>query len=143
MKERTVQKPHFHVTAGLICRNGRVLITKRHKGSHLAGLWEFPGGKQEGDETLQECLERELKEELGISVRAEKLLMSVDHEYDTKSITLHLFKCSQPVGDPEPLECESLRWVRPEELTQYPLPSADLSLLPLVKCSSGYGHVPV
>jgi mutator protein MutT len=133
LKQKTDHKPHFQVTAGLIWRDGRVLITQRRKGTHLEGFWEFPGGKREGDETLEECLEREIKEELGITIRAERLLVSVDYEYETKSISLHLFQCSQPEGDPEPLECESLRWVPPEELSGYPLPPADMGLLPFVK----------
>jgi mutator protein MutT len=126
-------KPHYHVAAGLIRRDGKILITKRPAGSHLAGLWEFPGGKKEKGETLMECLEREIREELGVAVRAEHLLSRVDHEYDSKSITLYLFQCSDPEGEPLPIGCESLAWIDPEELDQYPMPPADGELIALVK----------
>ena len=65
-------KPHFHVTAGVVWKNGRVLIAKRPEGGHLEGYWEFPGGKQEKGESLKGCLEREIEEELGLKVRAEE-----------------------------------------------------------------------
>ena len=90
-------KPHIRVTAGLLWQNGMVLITKRPQGSHLAGFWEFPGGKQEVGETPEECLEREIKEELGVEVRAEKLLVTVDHEYENRIISLYLFQSSHCV----------------------------------------------
>ena len=122
-------KPHFRVTAGLLWQNGMVLITKRPQGSHLAGFWEFPGGKQEVGETLEECLEREIKEELGVEVRAEKLLLTVDHEYENRIISLTLFLCALLSGEPKPLECEEMRWVHPEDLTQYRFPPPDEKII--------------
>jgi mutator protein MutT len=122
-------KAHYHVAAGMIWKDGKVLITKRPKGSHLEGLWEFPGGKKEEGETLRECLEREIREELGVAVKAEEFLSRVDHEYESRSISLHLFRCSPPEEAPVPLGCESILWVRPEELGQYPMPPADRRLL--------------
>jgi mutator protein MutT len=122
-------KPHYHVTAGLIWQNGRVLITKRPEGSHLAGLWEFPGGKQEARETLRECLEREMREELGIGVRAGRHLVTVEHEYETKFITLHFFLCTGMEGRPVTLEGQEARWVRPEELTRYAFPPPDREII--------------
>ena len=122
-------KPHFHVTAGLLWQSGMVMITKRPEGSHLAGLWEFPGGKQEAGETLEECLEREIKEELGLEVRAEKLLLTVDHEYEDRFISLYFFLCAQLGGEPKPLECEEMRWVHPEDLTQYRFPPPDKKII--------------
>jgi mutator protein MutT len=126
-------KPHFLVTAGLIWQDGRLLLTKRPEGSHLAGFWEFPGGKKEPGETLGQCLEREIKEELGMEVRAGKLLFSVDHEYENRIISLYLFLCTHLCGQPEPLECEELRWVNPEDLVQYRLPPPDLSMIQFLK----------
>jgi 8-oxo-dGTP diphosphatase len=126
-------KPHFHVTAGLIWRDGKLLITKRPEGTHLAGFWEFPGGKQESGETLEECLEREIKEELGIEVRAEKLLFTVDHEYENRMISLYLFLCTHLSGQPAPLACEDMRWVLSEDLTQYRLPPPDLHIIKFLK----------
>lgn len=126
-------KPHFQVTAGLITRDGKILITKRPPGSHLAGLWEFPGGKREEGESMMECLEREIMEELGIAVKAERLLCRVEHEYESKTISLHLIQCSEPEEEPVPIGCESLAWVTAEELDDYPMPPADEKLIELVK----------
>ena len=130
-------KAHFHVTAGLVWKDGKLLITKRPKGSHLAGYWEFPGGKQEPGETLEVCLEREIREELGMDVKALPELVQISHDYDTKSITLHLFNCTWLTGTPTPLGCDDLRWVRPEELAAYRLPPPDLQILPLIRKLAG------
>lgn len=125
-------KPHLHVTAGLIWRDGKVLITRRPEGSHLAGFWEFPGGKQENGETLEECLEREIKEELGIDTQAEKLLYTVHHEYENRTISLHLFLCTHLGGQLEPLQCEEIKWVYPKDLAQYRFPPPDEKIIQLL-----------
>lgn len=125
--------PHFHVTAGLIWKHGELLITRRPEGSHLAGYWEFPGGKQEPGETLEACLEREIREELGMEVKAVKELIQVSHDYETKSITLHLFQCEWLAGTPTPIECDELHWVKPDQLAKYKLPPPDYQLLPLIQ----------
>jgi len=125
-------KPHFHVTAGLIWQDGRLLITKRPEGSHLAGTWEFPGGKQEGDETLKRCLEREIKEELGMDIRANELLLTVKHEYETKLVTLHTFSCTCLKGAPQGLEGQEVRWVEPDDLQQYTFPPPDQKLIEFI-----------
>jgi mutator protein MutT len=125
--------PHFHVTAGLVWKDGKLLITRRPEGSHLAGYWEFPGGKQEPGESLEACLEREIQEELGMKVKAVKHLLQIDHDYETKSITLHLFQCSWLNGAPTPIGCDELRWVKPGELANYQLPPPDVQLLPLIQ----------
>ena len=126
-------KPHFHVTAGLVWKNGNLLITRRPEGSHLAGYWEFPGGKLEPGESLETCLEREFMEELGMEVKAVKHLVQIDHDYESKSITLHLFHCDWLNGTPAPLGCDEIRWVKPEELADFQLPPPDLQLLPLIQ----------
>jgi 8-oxo-dGTP diphosphatase len=128
-----MRNPHFHVTAGLVWKDGKLLITRRPEGTHLAGYWEFPGGKQEPGESLETCLEREIQEELGMKVKAVKELLQVDHDYQTKSITLHLFQCDWSNGTPTPIGCDELRWVRPSELVNYQLPPADLPLLPVIR----------
>jgi mutator protein MutT len=109
-------KPHYQVTAGLIRHQDRLLIARRPAGKHLAGLWEFPGGKQEHGETLKECLARELKEELGLEVEVGELFISVEHEYETKFIILHCFHCNLLQGTPAGLEGQETRWVRMDEL---------------------------
>ena len=128
-----MSKPHFHVTAGLVWKDGKLLITKRPEGSHLAGYWEFPGGKQEPGESLEACLEREIREELGMEVKAVEHLLQINHDYETKSITLHLFQCSWLRGDPTLIGCDEIRWVKPEELANYRLPPPDLQLLPCIQ----------
>ena len=109
------------------------MITRRPKGSHLAGFWEFPGGKQEAGESLEQCLEREIMEELGVAVKADELLLEIDHDYDMKSISLHLFQCSRLIGEPRPLGCAEMRWVSPQDLDQYNLPPPDLQMIPSIK----------
>jgi mutator protein MutT len=118
-------KPHFHVTAGLIWKNGNVLIAKRPKGSHFEGFWEFPGGKQEKGESLRQCLEREIKEELGIKIKAGKLFFLSTHEYNDKVISLHTFACALLAGEPKPLQCQDVKWVNPVRLYEFEFPPPD------------------
>ncbi|MBN2034386.1 MAG: (deoxy)nucleoside triphosphate pyrophosphohydrolase [Deltaproteobacteria bacterium] len=132
-----MSKPHFNVTAGLIWRDGRLLITKRPRGSHLAGYWEFPGGKQEVGESLEECIEREMMEELGMKVKAAKHLLLLDHEYDEKSISLHLFECSHLGGEPQPIGCDDMTWVKPHDLGLYKLPPPDFRMIPFIRKIAG------
>ena len=126
------EKPHIHVTAGLIWQDGKLLITKRPEGSHLAGLWEFPGGKREDGESLEECLEREISEELGMDIKAGRLLISLNHEYESKEVTLHLFNCQSLKGIPQAIECEEFRWVSHEELKNYTFPPPDKKIIELL-----------
>jgi len=128
-----MSKPHFHVTAGLILRDGRVLLTRRPQGSHLAGYWEFPGGKQEQGETFEACLEREIMEELGIRVKVNEHLLQVDHDYGEKRISLHLFQCSHQAGEPQTIGCDAVAWVSPQDLDLYKLPPPDIRIIPFVK----------
>jgi len=119
----------IQVTAGLIFREGKLLITQRPEGSHLAGLWEMPGGKQAPGETLPECLKRELHEELGIEVAVHELLHECEHEYPLKTVKLHFFRCTLLRGEPRPIQCENLAWVTASELSQYEFPPPDASLI--------------
>ena len=131
------KKPHFHVTAGLVWKNGRVLIAKRPEGSHLEGYWEFPGGKQEKGESLKGCLEREIEEELGLKVRADEALLTVDHEYQSKAISLHVFNCTPLAGEPKALDCEQIRWVDPLDLKRFSFPPPDIKVIEYLT-GSGY-----
>src|SRR5260370_9284435 len=81
------------VAAGLVFREGKLLITQRHVGAHLGGLWEFPGGKCEPDESFEQCLARELREELGIEVVVGELVESLTHEYPHKIVHLRFYVC--------------------------------------------------
>ena len=118
-------KEPIHVAAGLIWKEGRMLITKRPEGKHLGGMWELPGGKKENHETLKMCLEREIKEELGMDIQAEKLILTVQHEYDKRLVILHLFECSCHEGSPRPLEGQEIKWVNPKDLKRYTFPPPD------------------
>ena len=122
-------KPHYHVTAGLIWKDGKLLISKRAKGAHLEGLWEFPGGKQEPGEGLRECLKREIDEELGIEARVDAPLLTVDHEYANKWISLHVFDCAWVKGEPLTLQCQEVRWVDWNELSDLTFPPPDTKVI--------------
>ena len=131
-------KPHFNVTAGLIWKDEKVLIAKRPKGSHLEGLWEFPGGKQEKGESLRDCLVREIREELGLKIKAHGLLLTIKHEYDNKMISLHVFNCITLAGKPKALQGQEIRWVDPAELCKLNLPPPDALVVEAI-CSPGCG----
>lgn len=117
------------VSAGLIFRDGTLLITQRHANDPLGGLWEFPGGKREPGESFEQCLVRELEEELGIRVEVGAELEDVTHAYPEKRVRLKFFKCRLLSGEPRPLGCSQLRWVAPAELERYDFPEADARLL--------------
>lgn len=128
-------KPYIQVTAGLIWKNGKVLITRRPNGTHLEGMWEFPGGKKEHGETLKECMRREIREELGLDIEAGELLLKVRHEYETKVIDLHIFRCHVLKGVPKPLEHQEIEWVKPVELNNYAFPPPDEKIIELLVSS--------
>jgi len=117
------------VTAGLVFRDGRLLITRRPPGGHLPGLWEFPGGKCEPGETLPECMQRELQEELGIAVNVREEVETVTHVYPEKTVELHFFRCQLVIGEPTSMEGQALAWVKSANLGDYEFPAADAKLL--------------
>jgi mutator protein MutT len=121
------------VAAGLIFRGGKLLITQRRSGDHLGGLWEFPGGKREGDETFEHCLRRELREEIGVEVEVGELLQQIDHDYPEKQVSLHFFYCRILEGEPRPLACPDLRWISKEGLARFEFPAADAALVEKLK----------
>ena len=123
-----IAKP-VQVAAALIMHEGRYLITRRRADVHLGGLWEFPGGKREPGESLEECLRRELREEVGIEINEPVPFQIIRHAYPEKAVELHFFRCSIKDGHPRPLGCDALQWVQPEELPQVPLPPADRPLV--------------
>ena len=117
------------VAAGLVFRDGKLLITQRHANAHLGGLWEFPGGKRECDETFESCLARELREELGIEVAVRELVETIEHEYPEKRVRLKFFRCEWLANEPLPLDCPAFAWITREELANYAFPAADARLL--------------
>jgi mutator protein MutT len=117
------------VAAGLVFRDGKLLVTQRHADAHLGGLWEFPGGKREQDETFEACLIRELREELGIEVEVGPLVESLTHAYPEKTVHLRFYRCRWLRHEPQPLGCSALKWLTPAELAQHDFPAADARLL--------------
>jgi mutator protein MutT len=122
-------KTPIDVAAALIFRDGKILITQRRADSHLGGLWEFPGGKREPNETFEQCLARELREELGVAVKVGGLFEEITHVYGEKTVHLKFFLCELPEGEPQPLGCAAVKWVGKLELTNYSFPAADARLL--------------
>ena len=120
------------VAAALVFREGKLLITQRHAGAHLGGLWEFPGGKREPDETFPACLVRELREELGIEVEVGQLVESLTHAYPEKTVHLKFYRCRWKQREPQPLGCPAFRWVKAADLKDYEFPAADARLLEML-----------
>lgn len=127
------QKPCIEVTAGIIRKDGMLLITRRPAGTHLEGLWEFPGGKREPGESLRKCLKREIMEELGLDIETEELLLRIKHEYETKIIDLYIYDCRILGGTPEPLDNQEIEWVRQENLDDYIFPPPDKKIIELIR----------
>jgi mutator protein MutT len=125
------------VAAGLIHHGGRYLIARRKPGVHLAGFWEFPGGKREPDESLTECLRRELFEELGVLVDLPIPYRIVRHDYPEKIVELHFFRCAIEEGEARPVDCDEIRWVRPEEMRHFEFPPADRAIIDALCLDAG------
>ena len=125
------------VTAAVIERDGCFLITRRQKGVHLEGYWEFPGGKCDAGETLADCLKRELREELAVEAAIEDEIFTTTHSYPDRAVELHFFRCAL-LGEPEPQIGQQMRWVRREELRRLAFPPADTALIDLL---SGVGRI--
>ena len=119
----------IEVAAGLVHREGRYLIARRGPGVHLAGFWEFPGGKRESDETLEACLRRELFEELGIQIDMPVPFRVIRHEYQEKIVELHFFHCRIEAGQATAIDCAEIRWVWPQELGNFEFPPADRPII--------------
>jgi mutator protein MutT len=137
-----IQNRVVEVSAGLIFRAGKLLITQRHADAHLGGLWEFPGGKREAGETFAQCLARELREELGIEVAVGQLFEEVTHEYPEKTVQLQFFICRLVAGEPQPLGCAAVQWIGQRELGNYGFPAADAGLLEKLKGAPEFWRTP-
>jgi 8-oxo-dGTP diphosphatase len=119
----------------LIDTDGRVLIAERPPGKSMAGLWEFPGGKIEAGERPEETVIRELQEELGIDVKEPCLapFTFASHSYPDFQLLMPLYVCRRWEGMVTPREGQAIKWVRPRDLSQYPMPPADLPLIPMLR----------
>jgi 8-oxo-dGTP diphosphatase len=120
-----------HVVAAIVETEGRYLVTRRPQGVHLAGLWEFPGGKVDTTETREQALRREMSEELGVQVVVEGLCLTTSHEYPDRAVTLYFYRCTL-AGTPVPQLGQEMRWVSGEELRTLEFPAADRDLIALL-----------
>jgi len=117
--------PFLRVAAGLISRDGRWLLTRRPPGTHLAGCWEFPGGKLEPGEGPAEALVRELREELGVEVRPAGEAFVLRHRYPDREVELHFLRARILAGEPRPLLVDGIGWYTTDEIERLALPPAD------------------
>ncbi|MEO1593272.1 MAG: A/G-specific adenine glycosylase [Cyanobacteria bacterium J06632_22] len=138
MTESRGPLPHKIIGVAVIHdQAGRILIDRRKQEGLLGGLWEFPGGKVEPGETLEDCVRREIKEELDIEIDVQDQLMTVEHAYTHFKVTLNVFNCTYVSGEPKPLECDEIRWVTLAEIEQYPFPKANGQIIEVLKARQG------
>lgn len=119
----------LNVTAAIIERGSEILIAQRLKGSHMGLKWEFPGGKIEPGESPEECLMREIKEELDLDIRVGKRLMVVDHRYEKIRVILHCYRCCYLGGEAKKKDCQDFRWVSGGDLKSFDFAEADLPVV--------------
>lgn len=117
------------VAAAIIRQNGRYLITKRNHDVMFGGVWEFPGGKRLPGETLEDCLQREMMEELGVDIVVQDRFCEAIYPYSHGPVVLYFYNCSIRGGEIKPLGCQDFHWVPPEELTHYSFPPANSPLI--------------
>ena len=133
-KSPAKQVPHYEIAVGLILNSkGELLIALRPDNGMLGGLWEFPGGKKEPQESLSDAVARELKEELGIEVEVFGKMKQLKHAYSHFKITMHAFWCTIRNGTPKPISSECIEWVSLEEIDRYPFPKANKSIIDELK----------
>lgn len=129
VKVKKSPRPHYDVTAGVIWKGRKILLAQRYPRGLLGGMWEFPGGKREQNESLEACLQREIQEELGIEIDVTEPIASVNHAYTHFRITLYGFHCQYVSGRVKAIGCADWKWIFPSKIPSYPLPRADLKLL--------------
>ncbi|HXF11375.1 MAG TPA: 8-oxo-dGTP diphosphatase MutT [Desulfuromonadaceae bacterium] len=124
---------YIDVSAALIFRDGKLLVARRHPDVHLGGLWEFPGGKRDPHETFEQCLVREIREELGVEISVGRLFEEIVHTYPEKTVHLKFYICAVITGEPQPLGSAAVQWVERDALDTYEFPAADAQLLVKLK----------
>ena len=129
VKTKKAPTPHYDIAVGVVWKSGKILIQQRPNEGLLGGLWEFPGGKQEPKETLEETVGREIAEELEIEITVGEKIATVKHAYTHFKITLHAYHCNWKSGKPEPKAAQAWLWVQPEELSKYAFPKANKTVL--------------
>jgi mutator protein MutT len=126
------EKPQIDAAIAIVIRGGLVLVSQRKDDDSFGGYWEFPGGKCEAGESLEQCLARELREELDISASPVRQLAAVEHDYPTALVRLHPFICRHDAGEPKFIECQDARWIAPVALRDYRFPPANDGLIEAV-----------
>jgi mutator protein MutT len=117
------------VAIAVVVFEGKILICQRKSGDTFGGYWEFPGGKCEPGERVEDCLARELREELDIEIEPTEKFPVIAHNYPTADLTLHPFLCRHVSGQPRMIECQKIEWVLPDKLADYRFPPANHALL--------------
>lgn len=140
MTESRAPLAHKQIGVGVVWNEQhQILIDRRPQKGLLGGLWEFPGGKIEPHETPESCIRRELQEELAIEVEVGDRLITIDHAYTHFKVTLNVFHCRHLSGNPQPIECDEVRWVTVDELEQYPFPKANVRIIEALKAMVSAG----
>ncbi|MGF1567599.1 MAG: A/G-specific adenine glycosylase [Nodosilinea sp.] len=122
--------PHKQIGVAVIWNDqGEILIDRRRPEGLLGGLWEFPGGKIEPNETIAACIRREIEEELGIQIAVGEPLCTVTHAYSHFRVTLNVYHCTHLSGDPQPIECDEIRWVTLDTIEEFPFPKANIQII--------------
>ncbi|PSO51500.1 MAG: 8-oxo-dGTP diphosphatase MutT [Cyanobacteria bacterium QH_8_48_120] len=130
MREQSSPLPHKQIGVAVIWNErGQILIDRRRPEGLMGGMWEFPGGKIEANETVQDCIKREIREELAIEIEVEEHLITIDHAYTHFRVTLNVHHCRYLSGEPQPLVCDEIRWVTLEEINQFPFPEANTEII--------------
>lgn len=139
MSETRTAIPHKVIGVAVIWKDQRILIDRRKPEGLLGGLWEFPGGKLEPGETIEECIQREIREELAIDIAVGEQLIVVDHTYTHFRVTLNVHHCQYLAGEPQANECDEIRWVAVDELSDYPFPKANIKIIEALRSVSFSG----
>lgn len=130
--------PHKIIGVAVIWNDQeQILIDRRRAGGAMGGLWEFPGGKIEPGETVEECIQREIYEELGIEIAVEEHLITIDHTYTELRVTLTVHHCRHLTGIPQALECDEIRWVSLADLEHFAFPKANVQIISALKQGVG------
>jgi A/G-specific adenine glycosylase len=130
--------PHHQIAISVVHKNGKVLIALRPSEGLLGNLWEFPGGKCKGEESLAECCRRETLEETGLEVEVGKCFSIVEHSFTHFRITLHAFHCRYLCGKATPKSSQKIRWVKPQDLDEYAFPKANKKIIEDLRLSPGF-----
>lgn len=140
MSESPPALPHKRIGVAVICNDGgEILIDRRRAEGLMGGLWEFPGGKIEAEETVAACIRREILEEIGIDIEVSQHLITIEHTYTHFRVTLIAHYCRYLRGKPQPIECEEIRWVTLQEIGQFTFPEANARIIAALKNKGGTG----